>query len=165
MEKIIIIGESGRGKTSLVKEISSKLKIPYFSTDDFYWEIKYNKVRKKEIALDMIKKQYLKKVWVTERTTGWLIEPGLEKADVILFLNFKTIFHQWFSIIKRSLSKEKENETLLSVINLLKHVFYKRYGLGYKKGVKQHKDIIEPYKDKIVDLSSFGDINNFLKSL
>lgn len=45
----------------------------------------------------------------------------------------------------------------------MKHVFYKRYSLGYKKGKITHQEFIEPHKHKVVTLSSFKEIENFLR--
>ena len=163
MKKILIVGEAGRGKTTLAKKLSTKLNIPNYSTDDFFWEIKYTKPREKEPANKLAKNHYRKTEWIIEGTTQWLTEPGLKDTNIIIFLNFKTIFHQWFYIIKRHFSRE--DESLKSMLNLLRHVFYKRHKLGYKKDSITHKDLIKPYMNKVVELNSFKQIDNFFKNL
>jgi len=35
-KKIIIIGDAGRGKSTLASKLSKKLNISYYSTDDFF---------------------------------------------------------------------------------------------------------------------------------
>jgi adenylate kinase family enzyme len=163
MKKILIIGEAGRGKTTLAEKISTKLNIPHYSTDDFFWKTKYTEPREKEIANQLANDKYNENEWIIEGTTQWLIRPGLDGSDIILFLNFKTIFHQWFYIIKRHFSRK--NESLKSMLNLLRHVFYKRYKLGYKKDSITHRDLIEPYRDKVTELNSFKQIDNFVANL
>lgn len=37
-KKILIIGASGRGKTTFAKILSEKLSITYYETDDFFLE-------------------------------------------------------------------------------------------------------------------------------
>lgn len=37
-KKILIIGASGRGKTTFAKKLSEKLSIQYYETDDFFLE-------------------------------------------------------------------------------------------------------------------------------
>lgn len=44
-KRILIIGESGRGKTELGRKLSKELNIPLYSTDDFFWEVKFSKAR------------------------------------------------------------------------------------------------------------------------
>lgn len=158
--KILITGDAGRGKTTLAVRLSQKLGIPGYSTDDYYYEIKFSKPRDKQESVDMISKVYKEDKWIVEGTTRRLLEPGLEAADIIVYLRYKNIVPQWFTLFKRGLFRK--NETLGGTFELMKHVFYKRYGLGYKKGAMTQTELIEPYKDKVVFLSSFKEMNNFL---
>ena len=70
------------------------------------------------------------------------------------------MFSQWFTILKRHF--ERNDKSFIATIKLMKHVFYKRYGLSYKKGKPTHMDVIKPYKNKLIILSSFKDINDFI---
>ena len=38
MQRILIIGSSGCGKSTLARRLSTRLSLPYFATDPFYWE-------------------------------------------------------------------------------------------------------------------------------
>lgn len=162
--KIIIIGEAGRGKTTLAQKLSDKLSIHHYSTDDFFWATKYTVPRNKQDASQQAHRVYTTPRWIVEGTTQWLLQPGLESADVIIFLSFKTIFHQWISIITRYI-RGRDHETFLSMLNLLKHVLYKRYGWGYKKGALTHRQIIAPYKHKVIELNSFKSIDQFVHKI
>lgn len=159
-KRIIIIGEAGRGKSTLAAKISEKLGIKKYSTDDFYYEYKYFKAREREIALDQIKRVYMEDSWIVEGTTQWLLAPGLNSADLIIYLKYKNIFIQWWVIIKRHF--HRKDESIKSMFILLRHVFYKRYSLGYKKGKPTHMEVLAPYKDKVVVLSSFKEIDVFI---
>lgn len=161
--KIIITGDAGRGKSTLAKILSEKLGIQSHSTDDYFYEVKFSKPRDRQEALRLISENYHKDKWIVEGTTYWLLEPGLKSADVIIYLHYKNILSQWFSILKRGLFRK--NETLSGTLSLMRHVFYKRYKLGYKKGKMSHAELLEPYKDKVVALSSFKEINDFVNSI
>lgn len=162
-KKIIIIGDAGRGKSTLASKLSEKLRIPHHSTDDYFYEVKFSKPRDRQDALEKISKTFTEDTWIVEGTTAWLLEPGIDLADRIIYLRYSNIFSQWFSIIKRGLSRDNEN--LIDTLKLMKHVLYKRYGLGYKKGKMTHSDFIKPHQSKVITLSSFKDIDTFVTSL
>lgn len=63
------------------------------------------------------------------------------------------------------LGNPRDNETITGLYKLMKHVFYKKYHLGYRKGKPTATEIIEPHKHKVVILSSFKEINDFMNSL
>lgn len=161
--KIIIIGDAGRGKSTLASKISEKFKIPHYSTDDYFYEVKFSKQRGRQEALKQISEIYKKDTWIIEGTTAWLLDPGMELSDIVIYLRYKNIFSQWFILLKRGLARE--DEKISGTIALMKHVFYKRYGLGYKKGKMTHTEFVETHKHKVVVLSSFKEIEEFIKKL
>jgi adenylate kinase family enzyme len=163
MNRIIITGDAGRGKSTLAERLSEKLDIPHYSTDNFYYEFKYFTPRKREEALEKISEIFDKEKWIVEGTTAWLLEPGMNKSERVVYLKYGNVFSQWFSLFRRHL--KRKNESLKELFILMRHVLYKRYGWGYKKGKMTHGEFVEPYKEKLVVLSSFKDIDEFLSSL
>lgn len=161
--KILIVGDACRGKSTLSSKISAKLGIPHYSTDDFYYEIKFTKPRIKQESIDMILKIYQNEKWIIEGTTQHLIEHGLDSADIIINLKYKNIFAQWLALLKRYL--ERDNETLKGSFKLMKHVFYKRYKLGYRKGKLTPSELVSLYKNKVITFYTFKEINNFINSI
>lgn len=162
-KRILIVGDAARGKSTLAEKISQKTGIPWHSTDDFFYEIKFSKVRDRAQALEKIKTEFEKDEWIIEGSTFWLFELGLERAEIIIYLQYKNIILQWWRIFWRGVFRK--HETLRGTFQLIKHVFYKRYGWGYEKGVATIDQILEPYKRKLVKLSSFMEINSFLSRL
>jgi len=163
INKILIVGDACRGKSTLASKISKKLEIQNYSTDDFYYEVKFTKVRNKQESIDMILKIYQEERWVIEGTTQHLVEHGLDSADIIINLKYKNIFTQWLALFKRYI--ERDNETLKGSLKLMKHVLYKKYKLGYRKRKLTPSEIINPYKHKVITLSSFKGIDDFMNSL
>ncbi len=149
----------------MAKRLSEKLNIPTYCTDDFYWAVKYSKAHDKKEALARILAVYNTDKWVVEGTTQWLLTLGFDLSDTIVYLSYRNIFQQWFTIIKRYITTRGGQGNLKETLWLLRHVFYKRYGLSYKKGKPTHLEVLEPYKDKVVMLSSFKEIDKFLCSI
>jgi adenylate kinase family enzyme len=74
LNKIIITGDAGRGKSTLAAKISEKLGIPHYSTDNFFYETKFTKIRYKKESIDLISKIYDQDKWIVEGTTEHLLQ-------------------------------------------------------------------------------------------
>lgn len=105
--KVLIIGDSGRGKTTFAHNLSEKLKLPFYSTDDFFWKVKCTEPNNREESVNNITKVYSGNSWIMEGSSTHLFRPGIERADVIIILRFKNIFLQWWALIKRSRKRKK----------------------------------------------------------
>lgn len=165
--RIIIIGDVGRGKTTLALKLSKKLGIKHYSTDDFFWKKKFSEPEDKELSLNKILKVYEKEEWIVEGTTRRLLEQGLSRAEVIIYMMHNNFLYQWLAIFRRYLTEKQES--LKKVFFMMKDVFYKRYNLGHRKGEMTYKEMyqkmINPYRDKVIELHSFKEIDDFVNSL
>jgi adenylate kinase family enzyme len=165
--QIIIIGDAGRGKSTLALKLSNKLGIKYYSTDDFFWKKKFTQEENKEISLNKILEIYKKEKWIVEGTTRRLLEAGLERADIIIYMKHNNSLYQLWILFKRYLTRR--NEGLKDVLFLMKDVFYKRYGFGDKKRKityhKMYQELVNPYRNKVMELHSFRAIDDFIKNL
>lgn len=163
LNKILIVGDASRGKSTLASNISKKLGIPHYSTDDFYHEVKFTKIRDRAESITKIAEIFKDDKWIVEGTTEYLLEAGLHSADIIIHLRHKNVFIQWLMIFRRYF--QRKEDTILGSLKLMRHVLYKKYGLGYRKDKRTPTILIEPRKHEVVTLSSFKEIDNFLNSL
>ncbi len=161
--KILIVGDSCRGKSTLAARISKKLGIQDYSTDDFYYEVKFTKVRDKKESLDGISEIYKNDRWIVEGSTVKLIYPGLDSCDIIINLKHKNIVTQWALLFRRHLNRD--NETVWGLLKLMKHVLFVKHKLGDRRFKLTPTEAIEPYKHKVVTLHSFKEIEDFVNSL
>ncbi len=165
-KKILIVGDAARGKSTLASKISTKLGIQHYSTDDFYYEVKFSKLRDRQESIDSISKVFQNEKWIVEGTTRHLILAGLDSADIIINLRYKNIPTQWLVLIKRYFKRRGEVvENIGGLLHLMKHVLYKKHHLAHRKGKLTPTEIIEPHKHKVITLSSFREIDEFLNSL
>jgi len=156
--RILIIGDGGRGKSTFAEKLSKKIGIPFFSVDDFFWKIKFSEEADKQQSLEAIEKVYEKEEWIVDGGSRPLIKTGIEKADIIYYLEFKNIIPQYYSLIRRSLKRDYESWT--DLWKMLRHVTYKRYKKGYGNHMPTIEEMIKPYKEKIIILSSRKAIND-----
>ena len=166
LNKILIVGDAARGKSTLASKISKKLGIPHYSTDDFYYEVKFSKLRDRKESIESIEKIFQNEKWIVEGTTRHLILSGLDSADIIINLRYKNIPTQWLVLIKRYFNRKGEVvENIGGLLQLMKHVLYKKHHLAHRKGKFTPTEIIEPHKHKVITLSSFKEIDKFINSL
>lgn len=162
-KRIFILGDAGRGKTTFAAKLSEHTGIPHYSTDDFFWKVKFTVPNDREKSVEEINPIYDRDTWIMEGTTRRLIVKGLEKADIIYWLKFENILYQYYFLIKRSLTRKNEN--FIDLWNLLKHVTYKKYKKGYGNHLPSLEELLKPYKEKIVVLSSMREIDTVWESI
>jgi len=159
-KKILVLGDAGRGKSTFAEKLSNKTSIPHYSTDDFFYRVKFTEVNDREKSVEEIAHVYEQDEWIMEGTTRRLILAGLEKADIIYLLNFKNIIYQYYFLIKRSLTRKYES--LNGLLQLLKHVTYKKYKKGYGNHTPPLHELLKPHEQKLIKLSSMKEINRYL---
>ena len=162
ISKILIIGDSGRGKTTLANNLSKKLGIKAHSTDDILWKIKFSEVNTKEYVSEKAKKIFDLQKWIVEGGGSRIVEYGMEKADLIINLEFSNILSQYKSIIKRN--RTRDHETLWQMIKHLKYITFKRFNIGTKKALER-KRLLQKYRGKIVDLRTYEEINDYISKI
>jgi adenylate kinase family enzyme len=99
MEKIVVIGSPGAGKTTFAKAWSCMLKIKIYHLDRFFWKPGWKPIDK-ESRIDIQQKLVQERQWIIEGTYINSSEPRLEAADTIIFLDSPPLVCIW-QIIKR----------------------------------------------------------------
>jgi adenylate kinase family enzyme len=161
-KRIVILGHAGRGKSTFAENLSKKLSIPHYSTDDFFYKVKFSEPNSKEESISKINEIYNKNEWIMEGTTSRLIRLGIEKADIVFVLKFRNIISQYYFIIKRHFSRD--NESLKDLLYLLVHITKKRYISKHKSNLPSVFELKEVYKKPVIELHSIKEINSYLNS-
>ncbi len=87
-QRIVILGNSGSGKSYLALQLSSKLGYEIFYFDIYFWEPGgFNKKRPAEVVHSEIKQHSLKEEWIMEGVFGDLAATALQNATTLIFLN------------------------------------------------------------------------------
>ncbi len=94
MEKIVIIGASGAGKTTLAKRMYSILKIKVIHLDRVFWKRGWLALSRDE-RMDALQNLVSEKQWIIEGSYLDLSEPRLEAADIIIFLDTHPFICLW----------------------------------------------------------------------
>ncbi len=159
--KIHIIGCSGSGKTYLADLLSSRYGIPHFDLDDIQWDQNAEgygvkmPVEKRTILLQQI---LLQQDWIIEGVYYAWVQQCFQDADRIYVLDMPKYLYK-IRILKRSVKRllgiEKgKKETLKSIYALLKWT-----DIFQKKNLKEIREILEKYTDKVVWVTSKKELN------
>jgi adenylate kinase family enzyme len=157
------MGDAGRGKSTFAEKMGKKMGIAVYSTDDFFWKVKFTEARDRLESEKMINEIFKKDEWIVEGSTRRLIQEALPRADKMYLLEFNTIFVQYAVLVKRSLSRK--HERLIDLWRLLKHITYKKYVKGYGSHTPPLKKMLKPYMQKVKILKSFKEIKQELFSI
>ena len=109
-KRIIVIGTTGTGKTTLARKLSKKLAIPHIELDALYWEPNWKEAHDEDFLLRIEKAIHLESWIVDGNYTSTVSELIWPKAQLVIWLDysFHTIFFRLLRrTITRSLSKEE----------------------------------------------------------
>ncbi len=164
LKRILIVGDTCRGKSTMGDFLSDKLNLRHMDLDDFFWIKKFTIKREKPKQLELVK-QFLREnnEWIVEGTTRDMVSLCLEDADIVIHLWFKSILEQLVCITKRSIQRE---ERFGPYFDLCFTTILKRYKLGKRnKGKASVKELISSYSDKVIDLNTWEKIEKFKNSV
>jgi adenylate kinase family enzyme len=109
MKKVIVVGNSGSGKTWLGKRIATILKIPHISLDGIIWEPGGYNMKRSELVIEAeIKRIQDSKRWVVEGVFGHLIDHFVSFADTLIYLD-----QPWEECKKNLLTRGSESSKQL----------------------------------------------------
>jgi hypothetical protein len=123
--RIYIIGNSCTGKSTLARELSQELKIPWYSTDDIFWLHKFHTSRPKEERLPMLHAILSTPNWIIEgASTSWTAD-AVAAADIVVELKMhpvRLIARALRRHVRRKLGSGEGEETLRGVLQLCKYI-------------------------------------------
>lgn len=87
MERILIIGGNGCGKTTLAQTLASKLEIHLIHLDKLYWRDNWESASKDEFD-DLLIKELSKSKWIIDGNMNRTIPLRLKYCDTVIYMDF-----------------------------------------------------------------------------
>jgi adenylate kinase family enzyme len=167
MQRIIIIGNSGSGKTHLALRLSAHFGHPLVHLDSLFWEPgSFNIQRPKEIVYAEIACLCQNKTWIVEGVFGELAKEFIPSADYLVWLDL-----DWETCSQSLLRRGSESSKQLdsksaeeSFHKLLKWAeeYWQREGLRSHQG---HKLLYEQFSAGKTRLDSRKEADDFADSI
>jgi len=94
VKRIMVIGCCGAGKSTLAKELHNKTGLEVFHLDQYYWKPNWVETPKAEWEpiVDNLSK---KETWIIDGNYNSTMDPRIERADTIIYLDFPTYKCLW----------------------------------------------------------------------
>jgi adenylate kinase family enzyme len=87
MQRILVIGPCGAGKSTLAMHLAQRLKLPLFHMDQLNWKSGWVESSKDEIV-KRLNPIMASDTWLIDGNYGGTLAPRLARADTILYLDY-----------------------------------------------------------------------------
>ena len=163
--KIIILGNSGSGKTWLATRLAATVSAPVVHLDDLFWEPGgFEKKRSREEVELLMQQSKEGASWIVEGVFGELAQQYLDVAELLVWLDIdwhicKTRLEERGSESKMHLDREQSEEGLRKLVEWAS-CYYNRRDL---RSYDDHKGLLEKFSGSKAHLRSESDVNKFME--
>ena len=102
MERIIIIGCGGAGKSTLARQLGEKLQLPVVHLDKLFWLPGWAE-REQEDFDALLRVEMVKEQWIMDGNFNRTLPERLARCDTVIYLDFSRMACLW-GVIKRNLT-------------------------------------------------------------
>lgn len=114
MQRIMIIGSSGSGKTALSQLLSKKFNLPLYHLDLFFWKPNWVPTPDEEWKA-FIKKLVKEDKWILDGNFTSTLDLRIQHADTIIFIDLPRAL-RLYRVVKRRLMKNRERPDKTNIV-------------------------------------------------
>lgn len=90
MQRILLIGNAGAGKTTFAKQLAQKLHLPLVHLDNLYWHGNWDHLSRNEFD-SILQNELEKPQWIIDGNFNRTISHRLQYCDTVFYFDFPTI--------------------------------------------------------------------------
>lgn len=94
MERVLVMGPCGAGKSTLAGKLGPKLGLPVHHLDQLHWKAGWLEGSKQELR-DALEPVLAARRWLIEGNYGSTMEPRLARADTVIYLDYPITLCLW----------------------------------------------------------------------
>lgn len=166
MERIIIIGCPGSGKSTLGKKLAKTLNLPLVHLDQLFWRENWACIPNEEFDA-LLLCELKKDKWILDGNFHRTLDLRLDYCDAVILLNYPTLVC-YFRVIKRIIANAGKTRSDMTegCPERFDREFLK-YVLSFKKKkLPKIKDALAKRNEvKVIEIKSDYALKKFLKSL
>ena len=99
MQRVMVIGGSGAGKSTFARELADLLGVPAVHMDRLFWEPGWV-VAEEDVFLARVHAEIAKDAWVMDGTYSRTWPARLERTDTVIFLDLPTWLRFWRAFMR-----------------------------------------------------------------
>ncbi len=163
MNKILIIGGNGSGKTTFARKLSRKLNLPLIHLDKIYWKDNWEHVTHEEFD-KRLSFELLKDKWIIEGNMKRTLPLRLKYCDSVIIFDFPRWLCLW-GAVKRSIVNYGKSRSDMggNCPERLDFKFYKSIWKNNKNMIGFFYDEIKNNKDiEFIVFKNRKDVKRFL---
>ncbi len=166
MKRILVLGNSGSGKSTMAKLIGEKLNIKVHHIDSYFWGPNWNPIPKTELK-DCIREIIKNDSWVIDGNYSSSLDIRLKEADTLIYLNYPTSLSLYRVIKRRIMYHNKTRPDMGEGCNEKIDLEFLKWIIGFKRKnrPKLMKLIEENFDGDIIFINNKSDYNKFVKEL
>lgn len=90
MERVVIIGCGGAGKSTLARQLGEKLDIPVVHLDKLFWKTGWVEMPKDEFD-ELHRREIAKEKWIMDGNFNRTMEERIARCDTVIYLDFSRV--------------------------------------------------------------------------
>lgn len=167
MKKILIIGNTGAGKTTFARELSPKLNLPIVHLDKLYWCGEWEHVSREKFDA-LLQAELEKEEWIIDGNFNRTLPLRLEFCDTVFFFDFSPFACLW-GVTKRVIknygkSRNDMGGNCPEYFDKNKIELYKSLFKYNKRNRKRYYEMLRNSNAEVIVFKKRKDVKEYIKS-